>query len=829
MDSWKRSRAHTVASADAGQALTTVKIGVGGLDSAVKGETGRYVLHEVLGAGGFGRVYRAHDPKLGRPVAIKAVTVRSAAATNTHWMAQAEARTLARLSHPNVVSVYDVSSRRVPAAQGSTLSGGVDRDQLLIVMELVRGRTLADWVAACRPSPSEVLDAYMQAGEGLDAAHRAGILHLDFKPRNAMRAEDGRVVVLDFGLARLLLEVEHAAAETLPGAPLPLTLSRECFAGTPMYMPPEQFRGRRCTPRSDVYAFAGSLYGALWGQMPFCGHTAVELYCDKLAGPKLAPRSRVDRRIAKVLLRGMAPDPRDRWPSMRAMLDALARARAPRRLGLRSSSAIGGALAVCALMFGMMPAQPQCEEPAHQLEQRWQAQRGHLERALHMGGANRVAADATLLRVDDHVDGWVRDYSATCDARRPASFAEQTRACIERSGHALNARLHAVMASPGLAGRFTALLERLPLGAECSSDELRRRDALPSDVIALESIAALRDWVDGDARGERTPQRVEHHVNMARAVGHLPTLAEVQLHAGNIAVDAHRPARARKRYELAFSSAIAGGADRVALAASIAAIGVVPEVMPLRQARRWAATALSLCERLGNVERDRARAHNYLAQALVHAGHLQEARQIIGPALEFAQQAPADDSLATGILHSAGVLEVYIDDHEAAIEHLSEAAGRARQLNQHGASTVEISLALAAAYRYDDRREQAERLLARLVNDPWIDRNARTRVQLALALVIADRPARLDESLMLLRGVQAEVHGVEGDHSIPFADTMATKGQVLRKTGRLDEARAAYRTARSIYLRTEGVGGARLLNADRGLAEVAAQRRIAPT
>ncbi|MCA9680173.1 MAG: serine/threonine protein kinase, partial [Myxococcales bacterium] len=178
----------------------------------------RYRIIERVGNGGMGVVWSAWDPDLGRPVALK---LAAEGDQDTRARAREEGRALAQLSHPNVVPIYDV----------------VDHDAgVLLVMELVRGETLRQ-VAARRPRTMELVRAYRQAALGLAAAHRAGLVHRDFKPDNAILGADGRVRVLDFGLA-------HPDGDE-PGA----------IAGTPRYMAPEQHEGVALTAAADQYAF----------------------------------------------------------------------------------------------------------------------------------------------------------------------------------------------------------------------------------------------------------------------------------------------------------------------------------------------------------------------------------------------------------------------------------------------------------------------------------------------------------------------------------------------------------------------------------------------
>jgi serine/threonine protein kinase len=281
-----------------------------------------------------GVVYAARDRRLGRDVAIKLLR------EETGDRLRDEARALARVAHPNVVQVFDVDRWSGPGAEGLA-----DGAPLFVSMELVDGWSLRRWLMAERPAPGAILDVLRDAGEGLAAVHEAGLVHRDFKPDNVLVGRDGRARVTDFGLARA-------------GAPEGASPAGESgVAGTPAYMAPEQLAGRGATAASDQFAYCASLAEALCGSRPFEARDAAGLAAAYARGapPALAlpPGSEP---LARVLERGLALDPAARFPSMRALLDALAIARAPRPSGhLRVNAIVNALLAVLhwALTIGM--------------------------------------------------------------------------------------------------------------------------------------------------------------------------------------------------------------------------------------------------------------------------------------------------------------------------------------------------------------------------------------------------------------------------------------------------------------------------------------------
>src|SRR5687768_10983462 len=210
----------------------------------------------ALGAGGMGEVYRARDLKLGRDVAIKVLPVAFLTDPERRGRFQREAQLLAALNHPHIASVFGLEE------SGETT---------FLAMELVEGESLADRVQAGALGPDESLQIARQIGEALAAAHDKGIIHRDLKPANVMLTSDGRVKVLDFGLAKMLEGPAGAISATLsPTLSLQATMAGTIL-GTAAYMSPEQARGRAVDKRTDIWAFGVVLYEMLTGRRAFEG------------------------------------------------------------------------------------------------------------------------------------------------------------------------------------------------------------------------------------------------------------------------------------------------------------------------------------------------------------------------------------------------------------------------------------------------------------------------------------------------------------------------------------------------------------------------------
>jgi serine/threonine-protein kinase len=275
---------------------------------------GRYVIVECIGAGAMGVVYAARDPDLGRRVALKVLRPDGAggeASRGARERLLREAQAMAQLSHPNVITIYDV---------------GTFENRVFLAMELVEGGTLGDWLRASARSWRDVVDVFRRAGYGLQAAHAAGLVHRDFKPDNVLVGADGRVQVTDFGLARSAGEAlsDKSGREDAPD--LPVTMTRTgALVGTPAYMAPEQLAREVADCRSDVFSFCVAFYEALHGERPFWGANLEELArAIERGNVRAAPAgARVPAWLRRVVVRGLRASPAQRYGAMRDLLDAL--------------------------------------------------------------------------------------------------------------------------------------------------------------------------------------------------------------------------------------------------------------------------------------------------------------------------------------------------------------------------------------------------------------------------------------------------------------------------------------------------------------------------
>ena len=472
----------------------------------VPARIGVFALRERLGAGGMGAVYSAYDERLGREVAIKVVRADRVARGDRRGERRllAEAQALARLTHPNVVTVHEV---------GLLPGGGV-----FLVMELIRGETLRTW---CRGRPwRDIVAVYAQAGRGLAAAHAAAIVHRDFKPDNVLIGNDGRVRVVDFGLAIPADDSLTSSPVALGSSPpVPASSPAEAetapavthngVAGTPGYMAPEQCLASHVDARSDQFSFCVALYEAIYGERPYDHGTFFAEPAVWHASRRPRPAHVHRRWLYEALARGLAPDPIERFPSMDALVAELDRehGRGLRLAGAAGAAAVaaGGVFLAAALL--VRPGDP-CPVPEGALAAQWNAAaRARFLDVLARRGAPwaALAGERIAGALDAYARAWIGGRVAACRAThvehiQSADRLDRRMECLERRRDELD----------GVAG----LVRDQPISAALHVDELIR---------SLGNVAAC-----GDATSEG-PERppaasaaavaaARHHLAQARAL-----------------------------------------------------------------------------------------------------------------------------------------------------------------------------------------------------------------------------------------------------------------------------------------------------------------------
>ncbi|MEM7156167.1 MAG: tetratricopeptide repeat protein [Myxococcota bacterium] len=550
----------------------------------------RYVVLSKLGMGGMGVVYAAYDPELDRKVAIKLMLPgrrNDAEATEGRTRLLREAQALARLNHPNVVSVHDV--------------GTFDRS-VWIAMEFVEGQTIGDWVAAAPRSWMEILAIMQQAGEGLQAAHEANLLHRDFKPDNVMVGADGRVRVMDFGLARgdgpREVNDDIRSSASLSGVATSSSLDTEmtegnALLGTPAYMSAEQWRQEDVDARSDQFSFCVTLWELLYGERPFEGNSIPNLMCAVLDDERRPPPS--DRAaptwLRRVCERGLAPLPKQRYPDMAALLAAMDQARVRRRIR-RGALAVG----VLALGVGGVYAKQRidhaqrvaaCEESGESIRALWNDDvRARVDQSFAATGQTHAPAVAERVGpwLDDYAEGWRSAQTQACMASEVEhEWNDDTRAraqwCLDDHRVQLEALVEVLVdADASLLSRAVDMAAVLPRSAACVDEAALARSPPPPGPEIADASRELRDElarvkVSYDAGDyPRGHELVAPAVERAEALGWAPLSAQAHRLRGKLSSATDDDEAAAEEGTLAYMQAAESGAWGVA---SVAAVDMV--------------------------------------------------------------------------------------------------------------------------------------------------------------------------------------------------------------------------------------------------------------
>ncbi len=498
-------------------------------------QVGRFVVLQRVGMGGMGIVYAAYDPQLDRRVALKVMrddVVRPRRSRHQQQLLR-EARAMAKISHPNVVAVYD--------------AGTVD-GQVFVTMEFVEATTLRGWLDQAR-GVDEVLEVFEQAGRGLATAHAAGLVHRDFKPENVLVSPQGAVKVTDFGLARPV-EPDGPAWSTMGPAAVDAGASASVWAmaGTPAYMSPQQLRGEPVDARADQWAFCVALFEALAGHNPLTHPDRLAMQRgEAITVPPLPDEVVVPARLRAALGRGLSLDPADRFADMDALLRVLRplrRSRGPRWAAVAAVvTAMGGGL----LYAGTR--EPTCPLATARFDGVWDpAVRTQLADALVQ--ANPVTGADTWQRVQPRLEGHVHDWLElrrdSCRAAErgelSAELLDLRMACLD-TRHVEIAALLETLSEPDadiVAHAVESSVRLTPL-ATCRDPRTLREltPPAPSDPLR-EPVREIRRQIHL-ARALRRAgkaaaglERIEPAVGRAEALGDPTVAIEARLERGRI-------------------------------------------------------------------------------------------------------------------------------------------------------------------------------------------------------------------------------------------------------------------------------------------------------
>ncbi len=750
---------------------------------------GRYLVIDKLGEGGMAIVHAAYDTELDRKVAVKVLRGDAYGEQQSVGLARLlrEAQSMARLNHPNIVQIYDV--------------GSLDRG-VFIAMELIPGVNLRAWQAAAPRGWREVVQVYLQAGEGLAAAHAAGIVHRDFKPDNVLVGDDGRVRVLDFGLAR------PGDPEPRPGDPDALQRALESearrsdaalrrsgdsrrdevlteagsFIGTPAYMSPEQQLTHPADARSDQFSFCVALYEGLYGGRPFVGKTHGELRRAILLGERAPPPRDVvvPEWVRAVVLRGLSTRPEDRFPSMPALLAELRRDPSGRRVRLAIAAV---AVAVLAALVGLLVAAPRdgrgCDRVAHELDGVWDSARIAEVRAAFAATDVPFSAQA-LERVERGLlvfaAAWTHQARVRCEtAGAVAGVADELAGlCLERRRGELRALVDVLAhADRTTVEHATTAVTRLrdpdlcadpsALAAELTLAPLPTDRTIAAAVFALrERLAAVR-ILELAGRYDDALALVAPIVEDAQALADPPALAEALLQQAVL--------RGKKAEYAA--------ADAALLA------------------------ALAEAERVGY--------HALRAEALVHRVELVGFHQArpelvepwLAPTLALVLHVAPGGALEGRLRANLGLVRYRQGDYAAAIVAQEQAVALlGRVLKESDPEFVRALLDLGRSYHRGGRGEEAQQTLERAHATAIRALGPEHPLLIGIYLNLGNIGAGPGD-LLYRRAIDLSERTFGPDHP-SGASALANLGNTYNNRGHTEQALAMYQRAVGTYRRTIG-------------------------
>ncbi|EDM75712.1 serine/threonine kinase family protein [Plesiocystis pacifica SIR-1] len=617
---------------------------------------GRYLILDRLGAGGMGVVYSAYDPDLDRKLAIKLLHGDDGRSERATLRLLREAQALARVSHPNVIQVYDI--------------GTVD-ERVYIAMEFVDGQSLKSWLREEARSLAQILATFSQAGHGLAAAHACKLVHRDFKPDNVIVTPAGRVVVLDFGIAHALARaedpdhsldesierrrfIEHSASHRLASTEerelsrstpsihersgttslaLDTELTRAgAMVGTPAYMAPEQFDSAETDARADQFSFCVALWEAIHGRRPYLGESPLALW-QAVRDGKLQPPStrRVPPKLHRALVRGLQTEPEDRFASMDELLAVVDRD--PRATQRRISAGVVFAMALVAGAWGLDAARragqaeqgPQCTGAQARIAESWNPQRrAALEAAF--GGTElpfaAKVAPTVIGALDGYAHEWQLAHTDACEAthvrgEQSAALLDLRMSCLERRRAGLDALVEVLLEPDAtVVENSIEAVHKLPAIAACGDrSALEASEAQASEARSAgegERIAILDEALTR-ARARRDAGDVEGALAIVEGA-HTRLRATVDPQAGPSAAMQAATARASLEHGLtqleggnfdaaglnlheAFYGALATGDASVQLDAALALLQLTGDRQKqFEAAGHWARIARALVE-----------------------------------------------------------------------------------------------------------------------------------------------------------------------------------------------------------------------------------------
>jgi len=796
--------------------------GIDGQHAAISSEhltaveaLGRYVVLEEAGEGGMGRVYRAYDPKLRREVALKVLKLEDSQSADMARILR-EAQAMAQLSHPNVVPVYDVDH-----AESS----------VFISMEYVAGQTLREWSRAARRSVAETLEVYCAAGRGLAAAHAAGVLHRDFKPTNALLGDDGRVRVMDFGLARGLGGLEPIPA----GGPSYGSGSRDSLSdplteaghvmGTPAYMAPEQFKRPGTDASTDQYAFCIALFEALYGQRPFRGPAVKAKTNKEIVVPEAQG---VPTWLLRIIERGLEPKPEDRWPSMERLLEALADDPSARRRRRWTVAAGGATLVGLGAMASVSLRQDEpepCTGARAQIDAAWSA--AHRTALVDAFATVDIpyaqwASQHVTSRLDAYADAWVAEHEDACRATEVRR--EQSAALLDARMQCLDERKDVLMALVETLAEadvevvlesVTAVSGLPPLPPCADPAYVTAQVRPPDDEVTAKRVVELRLLL-ARARAQSLAGRYDQALIDANAVAseaigldYPPLTVEADVARGRLLERTGKYEEAVLALERAFFGARQTGQDEARVKAALHLTITVGERLGRHEeGRRWADHARAEIAVAGRDD-DEASLLSHLGLVSLAAGEPKQALDYHEQAYELRRKARGEqDSLVALSLNNIAGAKYGLGDYAGAAEGFRAAlAIRQGTLGpEHpdvATSFTNVATAASALGELEEAERDYQTALEILVGAFGHDHPLVATTTHNLGIVHLQRSAWDEAETHFTRGLEIRRRVLPPDHP-HLAVSLSTLSAALMPQHKLDEAIAALEEA--LEIQTKAVG-----------------------
>ncbi|MEM7158581.1 MAG: tetratricopeptide repeat protein [Myxococcota bacterium] len=782
----------------------------------------RYVVLERLGAGSMGLVYAAYDPKLDRRVALKLLHARGGPEQGTRRAQRLarEAQAMARLNHPNVVTVHDV---------------GTADDRVFVAMEHVDGQTLTKWLASTR-SWREVIEVFLAAGRGLEAAHQQGLVHRDFKPDNVMLGSDGRVRVMDFGLARAdddgsLDDDEDSARYRSVDVDLASHLTRTgAVMGTPAYMAPEQHMGQAVDARSDQFAFCVALYEGLYGSRPFRGDTVAALGLAAMEGhiEDPPPGRSVPKWLRRVVVQGLAAAPDERFGDMKQLLHGLeVDPRRRRRIVLGATAGVvligaSGWATARASRSGVAP----CTGAQQHVADVWDEDRSERVAAALRATGSAVAED-TVARVGDRLDRYTEDWVAmrTDSCRATRIDGEQSEALLDLRTACLDDRLRRVdqvvdileHADQGVVQRAVGAVAGLPSLEPCAdATALRSRLPPPDDADTAAEVERLRGTLGhaqallASGRDERARKLVDDALERAEALAYPPLLAEAQALSGELSSHAGNHEEAAATLSQAYFTALRVHHDDVAAAAAASLTYVVGyRLARPAEGRQWGEHALAMGLRVGEGQLEEARARHNLGVLANSAGDNDAASTHYERAFALRTALlPADHPDLARSLNALGNVHLRRGEYDHALGRYQEALALRERVygpNHPAVAGVHNNISLVRRRRGDyagacESLGQAVEIYERALGSkhPHL---AQAVDNLGIALREGGDPVAAEAQYRRALEIRRQALGPEHPD---LADSWMGLGRALSDQGRHDEAEPLQRRALALFERSFG-------------------------